>query len=630
MTMTEKSTAPVSAPRSPLKARLRYRFDNAMARGPMVVIGYLGLLFLAVIVVAAVIATVAGLWTGDNFVEAFWQSVLRTVDPGAADDHGWPTRLFGLAVTVTGILLGGALIGLLANGVDQKVDELRLGRSRVLESGHTMILGWSSRVPPIISELVVANESQKRASIVVLAREDKSVVEDAIRAAVPELRTTRVVCRSGNPSDPDDLERAAIAGARSVIVVRDDTGEAGVVKAVLAVRSLDRKLERAHVVAEFIDPVTTRMMRALTGGRVLTVSTDQVVAEVTAQACLQRGMSAVFTELLDFDGDEMYFAKIPELAGHTYREALLAFEKSSVIGWRTAEGKVKVNPPPESVFGAEDEVIVVAEDDSKVTFTGFREGDPPPPPISERARPEPVRVVILGWSGFGAMVLKELAEFLPAGSTVVIVADRNLVDAESMQNLTLPGSTLELRLGDGGPEAFRQLYEGPRPTQVIVLGYRDALSIDDADARTLLTLLAMRSVWPVVTVDHVRVVGELLDQRNLALADPGGVDDLIVSGALSSLLIAQLSERAELDEVFHDLFDAEGAILEMRPAPELVGSEAVLYATVVAAGGAIGASVLGYRLGATAAVVINPKKSDPVTLGPDDDVVMISTNSPSV
>ena len=616
--------------RASLRAKLRYRFDNALARGPVVVIGYLGLLFLAVIVVVAVIATVAGLWSGDNFVESFWQSVLRTIDPGAnPDDTGWPTRVFGLMITVTGILLGGALIGLLANGVDQKVDELRLGRSRVLELGHTMILGWSSRVPPIVSELVIANESEKRASIVVLAREDKTVMEEAIRAAVPDLRTTRVVCRSGNPAAPDDLERAAIAGARSIIVVRDDAGEAGVVKAVLAVRSLDRHLERAHIVAEFIDPVTIDMMRHLTDGRVLTVSSDQVVAEVTAQACLQRGMSAVFTELLDFDGDEIYFATVPEVAGHTYREALLAFEKCSLIGWKPAGGKVELNPPPESVLGPQDELIVVAEDDSKVAFTGFVVVDVPPPPVSDRAHRQPLRVVILGWSGFGAMVLKELDEFLPPGSTVEIVADRDLVDSEEMLSLTANHATLELRLNDGGPQAFRALYEGPGPTRSSCSATATALSIDDADARTLLTLLAMRSVWPVTTEGHVRVVGELLDQRNQTLADPGGVDDLIVSGVLSSLLIAQLSERAELDEVFEDLFDAEGAIVEMRPAPELVSADPVAYATVVAAGAAIGASVLGYRLDATGAVVVNPKKSDPVTLGEDDQVVMISTNSPT-
>jgi hypothetical protein len=133
-------------------------------------------------------------------------------------------------------------------------------------------------------------------------------------------------------------------------------------------------------------------------------------------------------------------------------------------------------------------------------------------------------------------------------------------------------------------------------------------------------------VWPKATSKHVRIVAELLDQQNLALADPVGVDDLIVSSALSSLLMAQLSERADLDAVFEDLFDAEGAILEMRPAAELVTEEPMPFGAVVAAGGAIGASVIGYRLGASGQVITNPSKSDTVTLGADDQVVMISLN----
>jgi hypothetical protein len=232
----------------------------------------------------------------------------------------------------------------------------------------------------------------------------------------------------------------------------------------------------------------------------------------------------------------------------------------------------------------------------------------------------------VGWSGFGAKVLEELDEFLPPGSVVEVVVDRDLVDPATLNGLTMEHATLEVRVGDGGPEDLRALGRGARPDKIIVLGYRDALSIDEADARTLLALLTLRMLWPAGTGDDVRIVAELLDQQNLALANPVGVDDLIVSSALASLLMAQLSERADLDAVFGDLFDAEGAILAMRPAPELVGSEPTPFASVVAAGRHLRASVIGYRLGATGAVVINPPKSATVTLGPLDQVVVIAVN----
>jgi voltage-gated potassium channel Kch len=232
--------------------------------------------------------------------------------------------------------------------------------------------------------------------------------------------------------------------------------------------------------------------------------------------------------------------------------------------------------------------------------------------------------VIVGWSGFGAKVVQQLDEFLPSGSSVDVVIDRDLVEPDSVTRVALDHIELRVRVGTGGPEDLRSLSAGEHPEQVIVLGYRDALSVDDADARTLLTLLSLRSLWPAGGPGHVRIVAELLDQTNLVLADPVGVDDLIVSNAVSSLLIAQLSEHADLQAVFDDLFDADGAVVEMRPASGLVPAVPLPFAAVVAAGGAVDASVFGYRIGATAEVVVNPAKSDVVTLGPDDQVVVIA------
>ena len=38
-----------------------------------------------------------------------------------------------------------------------QLDELRKGRSKVLEKDHTLILGWNSKVFPIVSEICIAN-----------------------------------------------------------------------------------------------------------------------------------------------------------------------------------------------------------------------------------------------------------------------------------------------------------------------------------------------------------------------------------------------------------------------------------------------------------------------------------------
>ncbi len=41
------------------------------------------------------------------------------------------------------------------------------------------------------------------------------------------------------------------------------------------------------------------------------MNSDEVIADVTAQACHQTGLSVVLRDLLDFEGDECYFTVIP-------------------------------------------------------------------------------------------------------------------------------------------------------------------------------------------------------------------------------------------------------------------------------------------------------------------------------
>ena len=118
-----------------------------------------------------------------------------------------------LLVTLGGLFVVSALIGVIATGLDSRIEELRKGRSVVLEEDHTLILGWSDTVFTILSELEIANESRKKPSAVVLAERDKVEMDDLIREKVRPKRT-RVISRSGSPIDLGDLAHgAARAGA---------------------------------------------------------------------------------------------------------------------------------------------------------------------------------------------------------------------------------------------------------------------------------------------------------------------------------------------------------------------------------------------------------------------------------
>ncbi len=163
-----------------------------------------------------------------------------------------------LFISLGSLFLVSILIGVLTTGIEDRVRSLRKGRSRILESGHTVILGWDNQIFTIISELVTANKNRprSRACIVVLGNKDKVEMEDEIRHKLGPIRHTRVICRSGDPISPPDLEIASVNTARSIIVLEPDYDDpdASAIKTLLAiVNNPHRRKEPYHIVTD--DPV---------------------------------------------------------------------------------------------------------------------------------------------------------------------------------------------------------------------------------------------------------------------------------------------------------------------------------------------------------------------------------------
>ncbi len=74
----------------------------------------------------------------------------------------------------------------------------------------------------------------------------------------------------------------------------------------------------------------------------------------------------IYTELLDFDGDEIYFQEEPAVVGKQFGEALLAYEDSSLIGLRRHDGTILLNPPMDLHIASGDKVIAISSDDDTI------------------------------------------------------------------------------------------------------------------------------------------------------------------------------------------------------------------------------------------------------------------------
>ncbi len=625
--------------------RLRYAFDNYMARGTVALIGGLAVLSAAVVLAAALLVTLAGIAPGAgaagepvSFGEAAWQSLMRTLDAGTmGGDEGWGYRAAMLGVTLGGIFVISTLIGVLNNGIEGRLSELRKGRSRVVEAGHTIILGWSEQVFSIISELVLANANQRRSCLVILGERDKVEMEDAIRAKVGPTGRTRVVCRSGNPIDMADLEIASPHTARAIIILAPEIEDpdASVIKTMLAItNNPNRHPEPYHVVAEIRDPKNMEAARLVGKDEVELVLVGDLIARIIAQTCRQSGLSVVYTELLDFGGDEIYFHAEPALTGRTFGEALLAYADSAVIGLRPQGGQPQLKPPLDTRLGPGDQLVVITADDDTVRLGPAAEALIDRAAIhTNGARPaRPERSLILGWNWRAPQIIAELDHYVAPGSDLTVVADFPGAGLDIERGSShLKNLRVAVQVGDTTDRRTLDRLEVTRYQHIIVLAYSDLLDDQRADARTLITLLHLRDISER-SGHHLAIVSEMLDIRNRALGEVTRADDFIVSDKLVSLMLSQVSENKQLNAVFRDLFDPEGAEIYLKPAADyVVPGTPVNFYTVVEAARGRGEVAMGYRLHARAAgagaaygVVVNPNKTLPVTFTDADRIIVLA------
>lgn len=667
--------------------RVRYWFDNSLSGGTASLIGWLAMISLAMVLTAAVFLVATGLKPeeepapepvaveqtienpeskdetakietdkkdaektaaepekpkeeeGYSFAEAAWQSLMHSIDAGTvAGDTGWKYRGFMFLITLGGIFIVSSLIGVLTSGLEGKLEELQKGRSFVCEENHTLILGWSSRIFLVISELSKANENAKKPRVVILADKDKVEMEDEIRAKVEDTGRTKVVCRSGSPIDLSDLEIVNPHATKSIIILSPEEfadPDAQVIKMILAItNNPNRREEKYHIVAELRDPKNVEVARMVGNDEVEIVLADDLISRITVQTSRQTGLSVVYKELLDFGGDEIYFSEQTSLAGKTYGESLASFADSALIGIRFANGKTKLNPPPDTKITAGDKVVVIAADDDRINVSANADFSDKAIVAKPSGKTETEKNLILGWNKKGETIVREMDKYVSKDSELTVVAD--LEEAQkTVEEIAAELTNLKVNFvfGDTSDREMLDALDLTSYQHVILLCYADDMEIQEADSKTLMTLLHLRDI------EHKKgeaysVVSEMLDVKNRALAEIAKADDFIVSDELAGLLLTQVAENKELGNVFDDLFDADGAEIYLKPAKDYVkAGEAVNFYTVLESAKRRGETAIGYRLNSEAndaqkayGVRVNPRKSEMITFSENDKVIVLSEN----
>jgi hypothetical protein len=626
--------------------RISYRVDILMSLNPFFkLFGLFGLTFALVLMGGLVYWVLVK--RDDGLIHGLWSSWTFIADAGTqGGEETTLARAVAMVTTIGGMMIFALLLGLVSETLGEKLDDLKKGKSRVIENGHTLILGWSEKVFTLVQQLVEANSNQRRGVIVILSEEDKEAMEAALQDKVGDFKTTVVVCRSGSTTQATDLMKVNAPDARSIVILGDekdpDESDIRATKTVLALQRAVGDL-KGHMVVELMDSGNREMVEMVAQGGAQIVATRDVIGRLMVQTARQNGLAQTYAHLLAFEGSEFYLKEWKELHGKSFGEAWPVFPDAVVCGVKpNPEGPNKVapgqpavvlNPGDDYRIGPGDELLFLAEDDDSYEPAAppstFRPSKPPaftPPPR------KPESMLFLGWRADLGPMVRELDNYVVPGSYLTLVS--MLTREEAAEKLRVEG-VVELKnlklVYKRGNLASRKDLEALNVheyhTVLVLADETTEHTPDEIDARSLMSLLLIRDIQKKRGVTGIPVLSEIRDPRTKALAAIAEASDYVVSDEIISMLMAQVSERAEMNVVWSDLFDSDGNEIYLKHAHRYSSpGENVTFYDVMGRARGRGEVAIGYRLAkGEDGLVINPAdKTTPMTFGAEDRVIVLA------
>ena len=648
-----------STVRLSLRSKLRYVVDNFMARGGfsvfLAVLTMFGLGFAAMSVFRLIAGVVSPDESAPALTDGMWRTFIEIADAGnIGDDSDAPilSKAIGVATIFVGMILFSSMVAFITAQFEARLEDLRRGKSDVIEKGHSLILGFGDRVTDIIREVIVANESEDDASIVVLADKDKQEMDDFFNERIPDRFTTRIITRSGSPSHVASLQKVAAEQARSITVLSNarsgdplnvrTAADAHVLKTIMAVVAAIGEDALPPIVAELHIEKNRSLAESIVLGKITTLAEDALLAKMLVQTSRVSGLALVYSDLVGFEGNEVYFfrpkAGWPQLS---FGQLQYHFPESMPLGIRHASGQLKLNPPASTMLRADDDAIVIADDDSAIGFKTTPVFAAKPVQVSQRkVKPKPERQLVVGWTSKSNIIIDEYARYLQRGSSIHIVVEQTSREVAAEIELVRqrhPGIDIALaELDITTPEVIARI--APHTYENVIILSHDGSTPEEADAMTIALLLRFRQYFknyektsgkPVAT----QVITEVMDSDNAELVLHVGVKDYLISNQFVSKIFAQVAQEPDVKRVYDDLFCEEGSEIYLKPADVFFAQVPVTvpFGDCVTAAQLRGEVCFGYQIAADSGnaeknhgIRIIPNKNEQVTLGPNDCLITLA------
>ncbi len=568
------------------KDKLKYRFEKYLNKGGSSIFVSLFVVFVALFIfIVAIRWVILFIWPDLAYTDSFWDDIwytwLQLTDPGNMNqDNLAPTwlKITTIMSGVVGVIILSMLIAFITTTLEKVFYNFRKGRGKVLEEDFTLILGWNERVVDIIRELMLANESEKDAAVVILSNEDKEEMEDLITKRIPNTLTTRVITTTGDFANINELKRINISSARSIILLASCSESASddekmfsdvqCIKSIMAIIACQGGKNELPIIAEIFNSDKRELIGYFEDKNIIALDSWDIMGKLLVQTSLTSGLEMVYNEILSFDGCEIYFYSA-KWNNVNFGELPFRFRDGIPLGVYNDKDGIILRPGKEYILKTEDQILILAEDDSTINFENssihkVNELQLVNSNLGQKQK----KILILGWHNLAEIFINESVDYLKEGSSFdVHVKDPNeeLINRISELKELYRGFKIELCNSDA--LNFEQLLESkPFNYDNIIILSQDLNEqrADKIDSDTLIILLLLRKIKSNLPETHTKIITQVLNSENQEIITQTDVDDFIISNKLITMILAQLSEQPLIMKFYEDIFSEDGSEIYVK------------------------------------------------------------------
>lgn len=197
------------------------------------------LLFLGVVLICALILSYLMLsWSGadwKNFCKSkdlsMWLlPIYLLIDSNALNTlyieghvHGWMLFASSLTFLFGAFIFNGAIIAMITNAIDRRVDDHKGGHIHYLKYGHYIIMGYDEMVPSFITHILGRD---KDAYILILTAKDTIAIKETLLKSFSEHQMEHIIINYGHRISSEAFKDIHLESAEEVFVVGNHSNAA--------------------------------------------------------------------------------------------------------------------------------------------------------------------------------------------------------------------------------------------------------------------------------------------------------------------------------------------------------------------------------------------------------------------